>query len=173
MNLWHDVNIGPNPPELINIIVEIPHNTRNKYELDHETGFFRLDRVLNSSLHYPADYGLIPQTLYDDGDPLDAMILIRQPTFPGCVVTARPIGIFRMRDQGKLDDKILAVPEHDSIYRDFQGLENVPQQQLDEIAHFFTHYKDLEKKNVAAIGWESREVAHDRIRHAQALYADL
>ncbi|MAT96989.1 MAG: inorganic pyrophosphatase [Anaerolineaceae bacterium] len=170
MNIWHDVSIGPDAPTLINIVVEIPHNTRNKYELDHEHGFFRLDRVLNSSLHYAADYGLIPQTLYDDGDPLDALILLRQPTFPGCVITGRPIGIFRMLDQGASDDKILTVPEHDPIYLNYGRLENVPQQQLEEIAHFFAHYKDLEKKNVEIVGWESREVAHDRIRHAQALY---
>ncbi|MFQ5435581.1 MAG: inorganic diphosphatase, partial [Anaerolineae bacterium] len=107
MNLWHDLETGPSAPELIHVIVEIPSNTRNKYEFDHEHGFLRLNRVLSSALHYPADYGLIPQTLYDDGDPLDVLVLIKEPTFPGCVLTVRPIGIFRMLDQGDPDDKIL------------------------------------------------------------------
>ena len=170
MNLWHDVKAGPNAPELIHIVIEIPHTTRNKYELDHENGFFRLDRVLNSSLHYPADYGLIPQTLYDDGDPLDALVLIREPTFTGCVVTARPLGIFRMVDQGAADDKILAVLNNDPIYSEYKQLEDVPVKQLEEIAHFFAHYKDLERKKVKVLGWESREAAYEQIRHAQQLY---
>lgn len=170
MNLWHDVSAGPRTPELIHVVVEIPYNTRNKYELDHEGGFFRLDRVLASSLHYPADYGLIPQTLYDDGDPLDALVLIRQPTFTGCVITARPIGIFHMLDQGAADDKILAVPAHDPAFTHCLQLEDVAQQQLDEIAHFFGHYKDLEQKKVKVLGWESQKVAYDKILHAQQLY---
>lgn len=170
MNLWRDVSTGPNAPELIHIIIEIPHSTRNKYEMDHEHGFFRLNRVLYSSLHYPADYGLIPRTLYDDGDPLDALVLVKQPTFPGCVVTARPIGIFRMIDQGAPDDKILAVLENDPVYMNDSRLEDVSKHQLDEIAHFFEHYKDLEKKHVQVLGWASREVAYEQILHAQQLY---
>lgn len=172
MNLWHDLPTGPNPPELIHVIVEIPSNTRNKYEFDHEGGFVRLDRVLYSSLQYPSDYGLIPRTLYDDGDPLDVLVLIKEPTFPGCVLQARPIGIFRMKDQGQPDDKILAVVDDDPLYQEYQELEDVPRHFLREVTHFFTHYKDLEGKRVEPGGWEPRAVALKQITHAQSLYAD-
>ena len=170
MNLWHDLPAGPNAPELIHAIVEIPGNTRNKYEFDHEHGYLRLDRVLSSPLHYPADYGLIPQTLYDDGDPLDVLVLIKEPTFPGCVLTVRPIGIFKMLDQGEADDKILAVVNNDPLYSEFHGLRDTPAHYLREVEHFFSHYKDLEGKRVEALGWESRAVALEKIVHAQALY---
>jgi inorganic pyrophosphatase len=170
MNLWRDLPTGPRPPELIHAIIEIPSITRNKYEFDHEGGFFRLDRVLSATLHYPADYGLIPRTWYEDGDPLDVLVIIKDPTFPGCVVTARPLGIFRMVDQGEPDDKILAVADSDPLYQDYQRLSDMPTQYLDEVAHFFSHYKDLEGKRVTAKGWQSYEVALQQIRHAQELY---
>ncbi len=170
MNPWHDLPAGPNPPDRIHVIVEIPGNTRNKYEFDHETGILRLDRVLSSPLHYPADYGLIPQTLYDDGDPLDVLVLIKEPTFPGCVLTVRPIGIFRMLDQGDADDKVLGVVDNDPLYSDFHGLRDVPSHYLREVEHFFSHYKDLEGKRVEALGWAPRAVAMEKIVHAQALY---
>jgi len=172
MNLWHDLETGPNAPDLIHVIVEIPSNTRNKYEFDHEHGFLRLNRVLSSALHYPADYGLIPQTLYDDGDPLDVLVLIKEPTFPGCVLTVRPIGIFRMLDQEEPDDKVLAVVENDPMYHSYRDLGDVPPHQLREIEHFFRRYKDLEAKRVESLGWEPRSVALDYIRHAQKLYQE-
>lgn len=172
MNLWHDLPTGPEPPQLIHAIIEIPSTTRNKYELDHETGIFRLDRVLYSSLHYPADYGLIPQTLYDDGDPLDVLVLIKEPTFPGCVVTARPIGMFRMLDKGASDDKVLAVAAHDPLYDHYQSLENISRNELREIAHFFGHYKDLEGTRVEAQGWVGRAGTLERISYAQRLYRE-
>jgi inorganic pyrophosphatase len=172
MNLWHDITWGPQPPENIHMIVEIPSNTRNKYEFDHELGIMRLDRVLSAALHYPADYGLIPQTLYDDGDPLDVLVLIKEPTFPGCVVTARPIGLFRMDDQDKPDDKILAVADNDSLYRDYTDMEDVAAQFQEETAHFFSHYKDLEGKRVKAHGWQPREKALEAIKHAHRLYLE-
>lgn len=171
-NLWHDLPAGPNAPELINIIVEIPGTTRNKYEFDHEGGYIRLDRVLASPLHYPADYGLIPRTLYDDGDPLDVLVLIKESTFPGCVLVARPIGLFRMLDQELHDDKVLAVANHDPLYADYQDLDDVPSHYLREVAHFFNRYKDLEGKRVETLGWEARSVALDRIAHAQQLYRE-
>jgi inorganic pyrophosphatase len=96
MHLWHDNSPGPDAPEVVNVIVEIPKGSRNKYELNKQTGLIRLDRVLYSSLHYPGDYGLIPQTFYDDGDPLDILVMTNSPTFPGCLLEARPIGLFRM-----------------------------------------------------------------------------
>lgn len=170
MNPWHDLSAGPRPPELIHVIIEIPGKTRNKYEFDHEGGFIRLNRVLASPFYYPADYGLIPQTFYDDGDPLDALVLINEPTFPGCVVTARVIGIFRMLDQGAPDDKILAVVDNDPLYQDYTQLSDVPRHFLREVAHFFERYKDLEGKRVEPLGWEPRSSALERITHAQALY---
>ncbi|MFW6097159.1 MAG: inorganic diphosphatase, partial [Chloroflexota bacterium] len=169
-NLWHDLPAGPKAPELINVIVEIPGSTRNKYEFEHKGGYIRLDRVLASPLHYPADYGLIPRTLYDDGDPLDVLVLIKEPTFPGCVILARPIGLFRMLDQELHDDKILAVAANDPLYEDYRDLNDVPGHYLREVAHFFSRYKDLEGKRVETIGWEPREAALTQIRHAQALY---
>ena len=170
MNAWHDIPTGPNPPDLIHVIVEIPGNTRNKYEFDHDLGVIRLDRVLYSPLHYPADYGLIPRTLYDDGDPLDVLVLIKEATFPGCLITARPIGLFRMLDQGAPDDKILAVAEKDPLYDDYRSLKDVPRHFLREVQHFFNRYKDLEGKRVEVIGWEPRSYACEQILHAQQLY---
>lgn len=169
-NLWHDLPAGPNAPEVINVIVEIPGGTRNKYEFEHEGGYIVLDRVLASPLHYPADYGLIPRTLYDDGDPLDVLVLIKEPTFPGCVLIARPIGMFRMLDGEDPDDKILAVAHNDPLYAEYQDLPDVNSHYLREVAHFFNRYKDLEGKRVEPLGWEPREVALERIRHAQQLY---
>ena len=113
MNLWKDLPVGTDSPNSINVIVEIPKGSRNKYEFDKKTGAFRLDRVLYSSIHYPGDYGLIPQTFYDDGDPLDVLVMVNEPTFSGCIIQARPIGLFRMKDRGEPDDKILAVPQQD------------------------------------------------------------
>ena len=118
MHLWHDVSPGPDAPEIINVVVEIPKGSRNKYELNKELGMIQLDRVLYSSLHYPGDYGLIPQTWYDDGDPLDILVMTNSPTFPGCVLQARPIGLFRMTDRDLPDDKVLAVLEKDPFYAD-------------------------------------------------------
>lgn len=172
MNVWHDLPTGPNAPELIHVIVEIPSGSRNKYEFDHEGGFIRLNRVLYSPLHYPSDYGLIPQTLYDDGDPLDALVLIKESTFPGCVLTVRPIGILRMLDQNQHDDKVLAVVHNDPLYDDYHDLIDVPPHYLREVTHFFERYKDLEGKRVHAVGWEPRAVALEQISHAQALYRE-
>jgi inorganic pyrophosphatase len=171
-NLWHDLPAGPQAPDIINVIVEIPGGTRNKYEFDHEGGFIRLDRVLASPLHYPADYGLIPRTFYDDGDPLDVLVLIKEPTFPGCVLIARPIGMFRMRDGEDPDDKVLAVAYNDPLYAEYADLDDVNSHYLREVAHFFNRYKDLEGKRVEAIGWEPRAVALERITHAQQLYRE-
>jgi inorganic pyrophosphatase len=172
VNLWHDLPLGSSPPEQINVIIEIPSNTRNKYEFDHKRGYIRLDRVLSAALHYPADYGLIPRTLYDDGDPLDVLVIIKEPTFPGCVISVRPIGLFSMEDQGTHDDKILAVPKNDPLYRNHNSLHSVADHFLEEIAHFFRHYKDLEGKRVQANGWQPKEEALQAIIHAHQLYLD-
>jgi inorganic pyrophosphatase len=170
MNLWHELPPGPSAPDVVYTIVEIPKGSRNKYEYHKQAGIIKLDRVLYSSLYYPGDYGLIPRTHYDDGDPLDILIMINEPTFPGCVIDARPIGLFRMLDRGDPDDKILAVPDREPLYRDYHDLGDVPQHYLDEVAHFFSVYKDLEGARVEVVGWEGVDEAKEKITHAIQLY---
>lgn len=172
VNLWHQLEPGPEIPNVIYVIVEIPKGSRNKFEYGKELGAIKLDRVLFSSLHYPGDYGLIPRTLYDDGDALDVLVMINEPTFPGCIIEARPIGLFRMLDQAVADDKVLAVPASDPIFNDYQNITDIPQHFLKEVAHFFEVYKDLEGKRAKPIGWEPAEVARNEIARAIKLYRD-
>src|SRR3989337_2346865 len=120
MNLWHDVGIGVNVPEIVNVIVEIPQGSQNKYEYDKENNLIKLDRVLYSPLHYPGDYGFIPQTYWGDGDPLDILVMMNEATFPGCVIEARPVGMFKMIDKGELDYKVLAVPATDPNFDEYR-----------------------------------------------------
>ncbi len=170
MNLWHELSPGPDWPQIVYVVVEIPKGSRNKYEYDEEGGFVKLDRVLFSSLHYPGDYGFIPRTLHDDGDPLDVLVMTNEPTFSGCVIEARPLGIFHLMDRGKLDDKILAVPHTDPLFDGYHVLDDVPPHFLDEVAHFFNVYKDLESVEVEGRGWEGIEKAHEEIEQAIASY---
>ncbi len=170
-NLWHELPPGPEPPDIIYVVVEIPKRSRNKYEYDEKSGFVKLDRVLYSSLHYPGDYGFIPRTLYDDDDPLDVLVHINEPTFPGCVIEARPLGIFRMRDKGVPDDKILAVPATDPLFEEMRKLADIPSHYLEEVTHFFTVYKDLQHVRVETMGWEEHEIAGEEIERAINLYA--
>ena len=163
LNLWKEMPPGPAVPDVVNVVVEIPKGSRNKYEYDKETGAIRLDRVLYSSIHYPGDYGFIPQTYYEDGDPLDILVMINEPTFSGCVIQARPIGLFRMKDRGEPDDKILAVPAHDPTFRDYHDIRDIPQHFLSEAAHFFAVYKDLEGVHVRTLGWEGAPIAKERV----------
>ncbi len=171
-NLWRELRPGPKVPETVYMIVEIPKGSRNKYEYNKENGVIVLDRVLYSSLHYPGDYGLIPHTFYDDGDPLDILLMINEPTFPGAVVQARPIGIFRMLDRGVADDKILAVPATDPLFADYHELKDIPQHFLVEVAHFFEVYKDLEGMRTKPVGWENCESARKEVMRAIKLFDD-
>jgi inorganic pyrophosphatase len=139
---------------LINVLIEIPAGSKNKYEFDKDMNAFALDRVLYSSVVYPYDYGFVPNTLADDGDPLDGMVLMDQPTFPGCVIAARPIGMLEMIDGGDRDEKILAVPDKDPRYAAIKSLQDIAQHRLDEIVEFFQTYKNLEKKAVEILGWK-------------------
>ena len=134
-------------------IVEIPKGSRNKYEFDHERNVIRLDRFLFSSVVYPTDYGFISDTLSLDGDPLDVMVLVSEPTFPGCLIEVKPIGLFRMEDDQGIDDKVLAVPLTDPGWNTLESLDGVSEQLQNEIAHFFTVYKQLENKHVEVDGW--------------------
>jgi len=147
-------------------VIEIPFGTRNKYELDKHTGLIRLDRVLYSSMHYPGDYGFIPRTLFLDGDPMDVVVLVKEQTFPGCLIETRPLGLLRMTDRGEPDDKVLAVPLRDPYYEEFFDIADIPQHLLKEIEHFFERYKDLEGKRVHINGWEKSDVAMRVIRES-------
>ncbi|MGH7611520.1 MAG: inorganic diphosphatase [Candidatus Dormibacteria bacterium] len=146
--------------QLVEVVVEIPKGSRNKYEMDHKLHQLRLDRVLHSSVHYPADYGFLPQTLAEDGDPLDALVLVEEGTFPGCVVGARPIGLLHMRDEHGLDVKLLCVAAGDPRFDPIHELEDLAPHWLREIEVFFETYKQLEDdKEVTVGGWEGRQAA--------------
>lgn len=146
------------------VTVEIPQGSRNKYEMDHETGRLRLDRMLFTATIYPGDYGYIDGTLGRDGDPLDALVLVGEPTFPGCVIECRAVGMFAMRDEKGPDEKVLCVPAHDPRYASVQDIGDVPEFERLEITHFFEVYKDLEPgKSVEGSHWEGRDQAYAEI----------
>jgi inorganic pyrophosphatase len=158
--------------EPLTCVVEIPKGSRNKYEWDHETGAIKLDRLLFSSVVYPTDYGFFPDTLGQDEDPLDAMICVTEATFPGCVIEVKPIALFRMKDEKGIDDKILCVPTTDPEWNRLDSLDDLSQQLQDEIAHFFSIYKDLERKKVSVDGWYSREDAEAEIEASRKRFRE-
>ena len=170
IHYWHDLPPGPHPPEEITAIIEIPSGSRNKYELDKKTGIMKLDRVLYSAVHYPGDYGLIPRTLHEDGDPLDVLVLVKEQTFPGCLVDVRPLGVLRMRDRGEPDDKVLAVALRDPYYEETFDIADIPRHVLTEVQYFFSTYKDLEGKRVQIEGWGKSEEAMKVIAKSIAAY---
>jgi inorganic pyrophosphatase len=157
--------------------VEVPKGSRNKYEYDEKRGVIRLDRHLFSSVVFPTDYGFLEETLaegnpHDQNRQLDALVLVSEPTFPGCRIDVRPIGIFQMRDEAGVDDKILCVPLHDAQWRDVHELEDVSRRLRDEISHFFATYKELEPDRMTAIeGWAGRDAAEREIAEAQTRFA--
>src|SRR5436190_1250599 len=148
-------------------MVEIPKGSRNKYELDHETGRIMLDRMLFTSMQYPADYGFIEGTLGEDGDPLDAMVLLDEPTFPGCRIRARPVGLFRMWDEKGNDHKVMCVPIRDPLWEGLEDVEDIPKGLRNEIEHFFSVYKDLEDKPTGVEGWGDRAEAMQVIQESR------
>lgn len=150
-------------PGVLNVLIEIPGGSKNKYEFDKDMGAFILDRVLFSSVAYPYDYGFVPNTLADDGDPLDGMVIMDQPTFPGCVIAARPIGMLEMIDGGDRDEKLLCVPTEDPRFKDVKSLDDIAQHRLDEIAEFFKTYKNLEKKVTEILGWKGLDAVQPLI----------
>ena len=146
------------------VFIEIPRDSRNKYEVDHETGRIRLDRTLFTSTQYPADYGFVPNTLGEDGDPLDALVLVLEPTFPGCLIRSRPIGMFRMTDEKGGDDKILCVPATDPRQEHLRDIHDVSRFDRQEIEHFFLIYKELEPgKSVSGASWADRAAAEAEV----------
>jgi inorganic pyrophosphatase len=157
--------------ETFTAVIEIPKGSRNKYEYDHEMHAIKLDRFLFASVVYPTDYGFIPDTLSLDGDPLDVMVCVSEPTFPGCVIEVKPIALFRMEDDKGVDDKVLAVPCSDPNWSGLQTLDDLAEQLRDEIEHFFSVYKDLERKKVKVDGWYSREDAIGEIEASRERYS--
>jgi inorganic pyrophosphatase len=151
--------IGEKAPHRINAVIEIPKDSVNKYEYDKQLHVFKLDRTLFSPVHYPGDYGFIPCTLGNDGDPLDVLVLVEAPSFPGCLMEVRPIGVLQMVDQGKKDEKILAVAESDPLYKEVHDYSQVFSHKAKEIEHFFSIYKALEGKNTEMSGWADSDAA--------------
>jgi len=158
-----NATIGPNAPDVFNTVIEIPRGSTNKYEVDIETGLIKLDRVLYSPLFYPFDYGYIPQTHYLDGDPLDVLVLISHPTFPGCVIEASAIGVLEMTDEKGPDEKILCVAKKDPRFGYRTDLSQLNEHTTKEIMHFFEVYKGLEDKAVDVVGWHGPDVARELI----------
>lgn len=154
----------------LDAIVEIPKGSRNKYEYDYEKKMIRYDRMLFSSVHYPSDYGYFPETLAGDGDPLDVLVLVSEPTFPGCLIEVRPIGLFKMWDEKGPDAKILSVPLSDPIWNKITRLDQVNIHLRSEIEHFFQVYKELEKKKVGIEGWEDEASAVEVVKRSQDAY---
>ena len=151
--------IGKRCPERVNVVIEIPRDSVNKYEYDKELHVFCLDRTLFSPVHYPGDYGFIPRTLGLDGDPLDVLVAVGAPSFPGCLMEVRPIGVLRMLDEGEGDEKIIAVVDNDPLYRQIHDIDQVYEHTLRGIEHFFSVYKALENKKTEIAGWGNAEVA--------------
>ena len=154
----------------IDVMVEIPKGSRNKYEYDYKRKMIRYDRMIFSSMHYPSDYGFFLETLGEDGDALDALVLVSEPTFPGCVIEVRPIGVFYMKDEKGPDAKILCVPVSDPIWNKIFSLDEINPHLKNEIEHFFQVYKDLEKKKVGIEGWGNKPEALKLINQAQERY---
>lgn len=157
---------------ILTILIEIPKGSRNKYEYDKERKVIKFDRMLFSAVHYPSDYGFIVETLAEDADPLDALVLVSEPTFPGCLIEAKPVGLFRMRDEKGPDEKILCVPMGDPHWNFIKELSDVPTHILKEIEHFFNIYKELEKKKTGVEGWEDRESAIKAVIDSRKRYQD-
>jgi inorganic pyrophosphatase len=172
-NPWHRVAVGEQAPYVVNGIIEIPKNTRAKYELDKESGLLKMDRVLFSSINYPQNYGFIPQTYCDDQDPLDILILSQIDVVPLCLVEAKVIGAMRMIDSGEMDDKIIAVASHDMSVNHYNDISELPNHFLVEMQSFFEDYKKLENKTVAVEGFQHAEVAREIIVESIRAYDKL
>lgn len=167
-----NIPAGRNLPDVINAVIEIPRGSRNKYEYDEEYNVFRLDRVLASPMHYPTAYGFVPSTFFSDGDPVDIMVLIEEPTFVGCVIEVRPIGVMRMIDAGKQDDKIIAVPIADQHFSHYVTLDNMKPHTREEIKYFYSHYKNLEGFETEFAGWGGIDYASEMLMESIARFRD-
>lgn len=155
------------------MVVEIPRGSRNKYEMDEKTGEIFLDRMLFTATRYPADYGFIPETLADDGDPIDVLALVAEPTFPGCRIRIRPIGVFLMEDEGEGDHKLIAVPDGDPRWESIRDIEDLDPHLRRELEHFFSVYKDLEGKKTTVLGWGGSDMANQEIEAARVAFGKV
>ncbi|HKP70643.1 MAG TPA: inorganic diphosphatase [Pyrinomonadaceae bacterium] len=173
VNAWHDVEIGVGSPDIVNAIIEIPKGSKAKYEMDKKTGLLRLDRVLYSSVYYPANYGFIPRTYGDDRDPLDILVVSQIELEPLCIVRAQVIGVMRMVDQGEGDDKIIAVAADDKSVNHIKEISQVPEHFYSELRHFFEEYTKLEKKSVLVEDFQDKKTAVEIIHQAIDDYAEL
>lgn len=172
MNLWHDITPGKDAPETINVIVEIPRYSKNKYEIDKETGLIKLDRAMRTSQDYPFDYGFIPQTLWDDEDALDVVLLTTYPLAPGILVEARPVGLMKMIDGGESDDKLIAVPVEDPRWDDVKDLDDINPHTKKEMQHFFETYKKIDNKEVVIEGFQDAQAAKDAVVRGSKMYTE-
>ena len=171
--MLYDIDPGPESPEVCRAIIEIPQNSANKYEYDGKLGVFRMDRALYSPMHYPGDYGFIPGTLADDNDPLDVLVLVQQPSFPGCLIEVRPVGILNMVDNEERDQKVLAVPTKNPRYDQIHTMDQIFSHVKREIEHFFTIYKELEGKVTRMEGWGGPREARKAISDCRERYLEL
>lgn len=169
---WHDVSPGTDVPEEVNAIIEVPKNSTLKYELDKTTGLIKLDRVLYSAVHYPGDYGFVPQTYWEDGDPLDIVVLSQFPVFPGTLVKVRPIGVVHMIDNDEKDDKIIAVYVDDPRFDHYRDISDIPAHTMLEIKHFFETYKHLQNKQVKVLAIQHASAARKCILKGIQMYKD-
>lgn len=172
-NPWHDVAIGSHAPDIVNGIIEIPKNTRAKYELDKDSGMLKMDRVIYSAMHYPANYGFIPQTYCDDKDPLDIVVLSQITIVPMCIVSAKVIGVMQMLDNGEMDDKIIAVAENDMSVNHINDIHELPEHFFRELKNFFEDYKKLENKTVEVEEFQNAEKAREIVRKSREDYERL
>lgn len=170
MNLWHDLERGKNFPLEMNVIIEIPKGSKNKYEIDKKTGLIKLDRAMKTSQDYPFDYGFVPQTLWEDGDALDVIVLSTFPLAPGILVVARPVAIMKMNDSGDSDDKIIAVPTEDPRWNRTHDLADLNEHFLKEIKHFFETYKQIDGKEVKILGFFGKNEALEASKKSVQLY---
>ena len=172
MNLWHEISAGDKTPDLINVIVEIPKGSKNKYEIDKETGLIKLDRAMKTSQDYPFDYGFVPQSLWEDGDALDVVLLTTYPLEVGILVEARPVAVMRMVDCGEGDYKVIAVPKSDPRWDEVQDLSDINAHTLKEIQHFFETYKSIEKGKVVLVkGFKGKKEALAAVKKGLSMYA--
>ncbi|KAL4565337.1 hypothetical protein LXL04_029427 [Taraxacum kok-saghyz] len=169
---WHDLDIGPEAPQVFNVVIEITKGSKVKYELDKKTGLIKVDRILYSSVVYPHNYGFVPRSLCEDNDPMDVLVLMQEPVVPGCFLRARAIGLMPMIDQGEKDDKIIAVCADDPEYRHYTDISQLPPHRLAEIRRFFEDYKKNENKEVAVDNFLPAKTAFDAIQYSMDLYGE-